>query len=62
MTVVAELVRHPSAPVDATSKCASEDAAGSPAVKCEKPGQWPRCQLCPHSPTYWRIKIEGAGQ
>lgn len=22
---------------------------------CTTPGQHVRCQLCPHSPTYWRL-------
>lgn len=51
----AELTRSPLAPADVPSKCASESVAGSPAYPCPGSGSLPRCQLCPDSPTYWRL-------
>ncbi|GAA0495222.1 hypothetical protein Ade02nite_19030 [Paractinoplanes deccanensis] len=54
MVTTAVLPRHLLAPADVPLKCASENAARSPAVKCDEPGSLLRCPLCPASSTYWR--------
>lgn len=41
-------------PVEIPSKCASADAAESPANPCTEPGSLPRCMICPASPNYYR--------